>query len=352
MSSSLRIALAALAAASVIVVAQMVALDTDASLYLSFGAESAETLAYGESRLGEVYVKPNLGHDGRLFYIAAHDPFILDPDSYQELFERPVYRSQRGLFPVIASPALLFGEWPLVWWMLVMNVLAIGAGTFVTARIAEHLGLSPWLGLAFAANPGIWAELSAGGSGALAWALASAAVLALLRGRLRWSIALLAAAALSREAMLLVAIGLAAGTWRTDRRRALWLAAVPIGAVVAWGIYVRIRLGEPLWTNESRELAAPFVGLVDAAREWIDRSDPMRAAVAGLYLVLGFRVFQLARSTRHLIGWAVIGFVLLIPFLSGVVWFDIWDISRALLPLVTALALLAGLEPARADSRS
>lgn len=352
MSFSLRLALAAIAAASVIVVVQMVALDTDASLYLSFGEDSIDTLAYGEDRLGAVYVKPNLGHDGRLFYIAAHDPLILDPDGYRELFERPVYRSQRGLLPVIASPALLLGEWPLVWWMLVINLASIGAGTFVTARIAEHLSLSPWLGLAFVANPGVWAELNAGGSGALAWALASAAILALLKDRLRWSVILLAGAALGRETMLLVAIGLAAATWRTDRRRAAWLVTVPVCAVLAWGIYVRIRLGEPIWANESRELAAPFVGLVDAAREWIDRSDPLRAAVAALYLVLGVRVLQLARSTRHLIGWAVAGFALMIPFLAGVVWFDIWDISRALLPLVTGLALLAGLAPAKPDSRS
>ncbi len=341
-----------MAAAAVIVAFQMVALGTDASLYLSFGEDSLDTLDYGEDRLGEVYVKPNLGHDGRLFFIAAHDPLILDADAYHELFERPVYRSQRVLLPVLAAPALLLGEWPLVWWMLIINLLSIGAGTFVTARIAEHLGSSPWLGLAFAVNPGIWAELNAGGSGALAWALASAAILALLRGRLRWSVAFLAAAALSREAMLLVAIGLAAATWRTDRRRAAWLVALPIGLAVSWGFYVRIRLGEPLWTTESRELAAPFVGLIDAAREWIDRSDPVRAAVAGLYLVLGFRVLQLARSTRHLVGWGVGGFALLVPFLSGAVWFDIWDISRALLPLVTGLVLLTGLEPTKADSRS
>jgi len=349
MSGSLRIALVALFGAGVIVVGQMVALDTDASLYLSFGEESIETLEYGEARLGEVYVKPNLGHDGRLFYIAAHDPFLLDADQYHELLERPVYRAQRMLLPVVAAPALLLGEWPLVWWMLGINLIAIGAGTYVTAQIAEHLGLSPWLGLAFAANPGVWAELNAGGSGALAWALATAAILALLRDRLGWSVALLTAAALGREAMLLVAVGLAAYAWRSDRRRAVWLVAVPIGVAVAWGVYVRIRLGEPVWTTESRELAAPFVGLVDAAREWIDRSDPVRAAVAGLYIVVAVRVLYLARATRHLIGWAVAGFAFLVPFLSGVVWFDVWDISRALLPLVTGLVVLAGIESRSSD---
>jgi hypothetical protein len=123
--------------------------------------------------------------------------------------------------------------------------------------------------------------------------------------------------------------------------------------VAVWAIYVRLRLGVPLWTTESRELAAPFVGLIEAGREWIDLADPVRAAVAALYLVLGVRFLVLAQSTRSIIGWAAGGFAVLIPFLSAVVWFDIWDISRALLPLVTGLALLAGLEnrPATPDTR-
>jgi len=355
MASSLRIALIAVAAAVVIVTIQMVSLDTDASLYLSFGEESEETLEYGEDRLGEVYVKPNLGHDGRLFFIAAHDPFLLEPDTYRELFERPVYRAQRGLFPVMAAPALAAGEWSLVWWMLVINLVAIGAGTWATARIAEHMGLTPWLGLAFAANPGVWAELNAGGSGAVAWALATGGILAFLESRLAWSAALLTLAALSREAMLLVAIGLTGHLWRQDRPAALRLMAAPALAVLAWGLYVRLRLGQDVWTTQSRELAAPFYGLVEAAGEWIDRSDPVRALVALLYLVLAVRVLVLARRTGNVIGWATAGFALLVPFLSAVVWFDIWDISRALLPLVTALVLLAALDPgpgAKSDTRS
>jgi hypothetical protein len=344
MSLSLRIGLTATVAAIFIVTIQMIALDTDASLYLSFGEESEATLAYGEERLGDVYLKPNLGHDGRLFFIAAHDPFLLEPDTHRELFERPVYRAQRGLFPVLASPAGIVGEWPLAWWMLTINLLAIGAGTWATARIAEHMGLSPWLGLVFAANPGVWAELNAGGSGAVAWALASAGILAYLNSRLGWTASLLAAASLSREAMLLVTAGLAAHLWRENRQGAVRLIAIPTAAVVTWGFYVRIRLGADLWETESRELAAPFVGLYDAAGEWIDRADPLRSLVAFLYVVLAVRVLWLARKTGHVIGWAIGGFALLMPFLSGVVWFDIWDISRALLPLVTALVLLAALD--------
>ena len=310
MSLSLRIALIATVAAVVIVTVQMVALDTDASLYLSFGEESEATLAYGEERLGEVYLKPNLGHDGRLFFIAAHDPFLLEPDTYRQLLERPVYRAQRGLFPVLASPAGAIGEWPLAWWMLTINLAAIGVGTWVTARIAEHMGLSPWLGLAFAVNPGVWAELNAGGSGAVAWAFASAGILAYLNSRLGWTAMFLVAASLSREAMLVVAAGLATHLWRQNRSASIRLLAAPITAVAAWGAYVRIRLGADLWTTESREVAPPFGGFFDAAAEWVDRTDPLRALVAVLYVVVAIRVLWLARGSGHVIGGATAGFAL------------------------------------------
>ncbi|NNF10564.1 MAG: hypothetical protein HKN74_09790 [Acidimicrobiia bacterium] len=352
MSKSLRIALGATLVVAAIVTVQMVALDTDASLFLSFGEESTNTLAYGEERLGEVYVKPNLGHDGRLFYIAAHDPFILDPDVYETLFERPVYRAQRVLLPVLAAPALAVGEWPLVWWMLSLNVLAVGAGTYVTARLAEELGLSAWFGLAFVANPGVFAEINAGGSGAIAWALAVAGILAYLRGRLGAAAAWLAAAALAREAMLLVALGLTVCYWLSRRRLAVQLLAAPVVAVAGWGVYVRLRLGEAIWASQSREFDWPFLGFVEAAGEWWDRADPARALVAIVYVALAVRFVMLARSTGSVMGWAAGGFVALIPFLSAVVWFDIWDISRALLPMVTGLILLVGEETLRPDSRS
>jgi uncharacterized membrane protein YcfT len=122
--------------------------------------------------------------------------------------------------------------------------------------------------------------------------------------------------------------------------------------VAVWAIYVRLRLGEPIWTTQSREFSAPLVGLVEAAGEWIERADLLRATVGGLYAVMAVRFLLLARSTRHLLGWAVGGFALLMPFLSAVVWFDVWDISRALLPLVTVYVLLAGLAARPTSSTS
>lgn len=348
--NALRLAVAATICTVAVVVVQMQALDTDASLYLSFGEESTETLEYGRGRLGDVYVKPNLGHDGRLFYIAAHDPFLSDRSLYDDLFERPVYRAQRVLFPVLIAPVLLIGEWAAVWWMLALNIGAIGIGTYLTARLAVSLGLSHWFGLGFVLNPGVWAELNAGGSGAIAWAFAVGALVAYRNEAFPAAAGLLTLAALGREAMVLVALGLAAATWRTDRRVATLLAAVPILAVGVWAIYVRIRLGEPLWASQSREFDLPFVGLFEAADEWLARSDTVRIAAGAAYAIILVRAAALIRRIPHPIGWAVAGFVAIAPFLSAAVWFDFWDISRAVLPVITGFVLLAGLDLQRAPS--
>lgn len=349
---ALRLGFMAAVCTVVVVVGQMWSLETDASLYLSFGEESTATLEYGQERLGDVFVKPNLGHDGRLFYIAAHDPLITDQALYEDLFERPVYRAQRVLFPLLVAPALLAGEWAAVWWMLVLNIGAIGVGTYLTARLAEEIGLSYWFGLAFVLNPGVWAELNAGGSGAIAWALAVGGLLAFQRERHTGAMALFALAALSREAMVLIPLGLAAWLWRRRERVPVWLVAIPIGAVAAWAVYVRLRLGESLLASQSREFDWPFVGLVEAADEWIARSDAVRIAAGAAYAVILIRALAVIRRVPHAVGWAAAGFVVLAPMLSAAVWFDFWDISRAVLPVVTVSPLLAGIEIQRRADRT
>ena len=345
-----RIAAAVTLCVVAVVAAQMAALDTNASLYLSFGEDSVETLEYGREHLGDVYAKPNLGHDGRFFYIAAHDPFITDPVEYEELFHRPVYRAQRVLLPLLAAPALVAGEWALVWWMLVINVLAIVGGTYATARLALAVGLSPWFGLAFTLNPGIWAELNAGSAGALAWALAVGGVLMYLEGRDRSALGLLVSAVLAREAMLLVVAGLAFDAWRRNRRVPVWMS-VPFVAAFLWGLFVRIRLGEALWSSESEEFGIPLAGIIGAARQWITDSDPVRFVTALVFVVILIRFAALVRRHPHTLGWSVMGFVLIAPFLSRQVWYNTWDISRAVLPVVTMFVLLAGLEIQASRSR-
>lgn len=351
MSSAAKITIGATLAVLLIVATQMRALDTNASLYLSLGEDSVANREYAQDLLGDTYVKPALGHDGRFFFAQARDPFITEPETYELTLDRPVYRAQRVLYPLLASPAQMFGEWALVWWLLGLNVLAMAAGTYVTARLAERIGLSPWFGLAFALNPGVWAELNAGSAGALAWALALAGLWMYLEGRLAATVVLLVAAVLAREAMLVVVAGVAFHSWRTQRQAPVSLLT-PLAAVIAWGAFVRLRMGEALWASESEEFGLPLAGLIGAARDWFATADMAVIAAGFIYAVVLIRFVALARRVPHLLGWSTLGFAALAPFFTQQVWFGFWDISRAVLPVVTVFVLLAGLDIQRTRERA
>ena len=214
---------------SVRVLAQM---DWNPTVFVAFGEESLATRQYGEERLGELILRQMQGHDGRFFFIQANDPWVLDPETNASIMDRPLYRSQRMLYPVLAGGAGLFGPETIVWSMLVVNLIALGIGTWVTALIAIEMGGSPLWGLAFALNLGFVSEIIISGAGIVAAAAAFGSVLMFMRDRVSMGIALLALAALSREAMLIAAVGTAIWLWMEKRSRDAVVTALVPGLAV------------------------------------------------------------------------------------------------------------------------
>src|SRR5690606_19508433 len=118
----------------------------DATVFVAFGEEATPTREYAEERLGEVFLRRAQGHDGKFFFVQSNDPWVIDPEENALVLDRPLYRSQRMLYPALAGGGGLFGPETIVWAMLVVNLLAMGVGTWVTARIAMEMGGSPWWG--------------------------------------------------------------------------------------------------------------------------------------------------------------------------------------------------------------
>ena len=320
--------------------------DGDPSVFLHVGSDDAPRLEYAEGRLGEIRTSPEYGHDGKFFFIQAHDPFLTNPSVHAAVLDRPTYRSQRALYPLLAFPGLVFGEWGLVWALLAVNVAAIGLGSWATAGLARAMGTSPWWGLAFAFNPGVLYELIIGGAGVVAWALAVAGLWALLARRNGWAIAAMTGAVLAREVMLVVAVGAALYLWRTDRRRSVRLALAPLAAAGLWAVYVRLRLGVPLLSGESQEIGAPLAGLLRAAADWPARS--LTHTVVGLLTVavLVMVVVQAARRPS-VVTFGAAGFPFFALLLTRQVWFNYFDVSRAVAPVFTTFALVLATEPRR-----
>jgi hypothetical protein len=338
------IALFALAITAALVGRILWVLDWDVTSFVGFGAEATETRAYAEELLGDVFLRGDLGHDGKFFFVQANDPWVADPSTNAELLDFPVYRSRRMLYPLLAGGLGLLGPETIVWNLVVVNVVGMTLGTLGTARLSRSMGGSPWWGLAFLGNLGLIFTLTIDGAGVLAAAFAIWAVAFLYEGHMLGGIGMLAAAVLTREVMLICAIGVAAWLWSQARRRDAMLAiAIPSLALGVWEVYLRSRLGPGGGTTGT--IGFPLVGLVRAVPRWID--DPLTLA-AGLCMVAIAIIFTVRWWVgRSLIGWTFVGFVPLAVVMTAKVWTQIFDFSRALAPLLTATILLLFVEGRR-----
>jgi hypothetical protein len=153
-------------------------------------------------------------YDGHYFYQIAHRWFE-SPEAISQLpsdyaFRENVptaYRYQRIVYPV-AARLLSFGQPQLIPWMLILvNITAIGLGTWATERILIYLDTSPWYALAYGFYGGNFIALRANMAEPLAYALVLLAILAWLRQRQSWSVLLFALAVLTRETTVLFVVG-------------------------------------------------------------------------------------------------------------------------------------------------
>jgi hypothetical protein len=338
--AALRVCAVAAAIAVLLCVRPVMVNNGDASFFLAVGEEATEIRDYVEARLGEVVLRSDLGHDGRFFFVQANDPWVLDPDTNAQVLDRPLYRSQRMFYPLLASGLGTLGPEAVVWGMLLVNLIAMVLGSLAVASIAASMGMSPWWGLAFALNIGFVSELNIGGAGIVAAAAGFGAVALTLRRRFGWAVALLVVAALSREVSLIVAAGTAWWLWHreAEKRAAVLAISVPFAFVGLWAIYLRLSIGSAAGGSDIKEIGLPFAGAWAALDSWVE--DPIDLVV-GFALILIMILFSLRVFRQdHLVGWAFIGFVFLAVLLTEPVWHSYFDISRAIAPVLTAYALL------------
>lgn len=298
------------------------------------------------------------GHDGQGFWMLARDPFLTRPSELEEYQDRPAYRSQRVLYPLLSAPFKVTGEHGLILGMVLVNVSAIGLGTWATARVAQRRRCHRWAPLAYVANPAVALAFTLCTADALAIALVLVAVDAIDRDRFGQAGAALALAALAKEPMVAAAAGLAAwvllrggrpelargGSWR--RAGALVLPAV--AAVAAWGLYVRWRLDFP--PTRVQEFGPLFGGYRDAWRvQWKPYGQWAELTTALLTLALAVTVLWLCWRRRTSIMFASLPYALMVPFFTRQVVGLSTNPLRAVGPLFTLVLveLLVGVAGSR-----
>ncbi|NNF54359.1 MAG: hypothetical protein HKN03_07945 [Acidimicrobiales bacterium] len=310
----------------------------DPFVIAAIGQDDPELLSLIEEDLGRTIVtRPGPGHDGRMFFVQALDPFY--QGELTASTDRPLYRGQRMLYPLLAG---LGGVLPLrfvPWGMALINVLSFGFGTLALARYAAIRGFNQWWGLSFALNPGLWAGIEIGGASAPALALGVAGVLMVARDRMVWAALAFTGCVLTREVMLIMVGGVVLQYFRSERRLSFPVIVLPIGASVTWGLFLRTQIAvEAADVGVSTNFGPPFAGILQAAGVWSGSPITFAFAIATIG-VLVLIVVQAVRETDLLLG-AVAPFGLLFFVLSPAVLNASFDYSRAVAPAYLGLGLI------------
>jgi hypothetical protein len=313
--------------------------DMDPTIFLAFGEEKPAQIAYGRDRLGDIAIRQGAGHDGKYFFIQANDPWFLEPQENAAVLDAPFYRGVRMLYPTLAGGAGLFPPTVIVWSFLVVNLIVLGIGTAVAARLASLWGSTSWLGLAVPLNIGLVYELLIDGSAILAYTCCLGAVYAMTRNRTALAAGLFAAAALSREVFLIFSVGVFV-LWWVERRKLPWsIVIAPVVGMAVWAGYLTWRLSGITGTGtELGSLSPPFFGLARAFGTWLQA--PEQLIVNALILMVIIAFVPLALRSRLPLAWGALPFVVLMPFLWVDVFLETADLSRAVAPVFTACAFL------------
>jgi hypothetical protein len=315
----------------------------DPEWFVHFGSDPTRTQVteLAKEVYGEDVTTPNVdGHDGQAFWLLARDPLLLDTTEADTYLDRPLYRSQRLLYPLLAAPFRLISDHALIVGLIIVNLVSIALGAAATARLAQQFGAHRWSPVAYLANPATVTAVLLSTADALAITACLWGIVEILDGRDVRAGLWFAATALAKEVLLVTALAMAVvmvarGT--PVRRAAIWLSPGIIAAV-AWGTYIRTRLDET--AADIQEITVPFGGYITAWRtQWSHFGDYEQMSVALLFLGLGLLALWRWITRGGILMWAAAPFAgLTLLFTKQVVGLST-NIPRTVGPLLVLLLI-------------
>lgn len=315
--------------------------DWNPSVLLKFTEAHPEQMHYATRMLGDVVPAPGEGHDGKYFFIQAMDPFFLEPELHARMLEHPSYRAQRMLYPTLGGGFGLFPPVFTAWALWGLNMAGLAAGGWLTARLAFEMGLSPWLGAVFFLTPGVLISSLIDTADVLGMLFLVAGAVMVMRGRYAPGALLLAVAALSRETMLLGALGAVVWIWRTEKRIPPILG-LPFLVTAGWWGFLRLRIGHlDEGVPDLTAIGLPFRGFYQALEQWTASSAAPENMLFGVVLmILSLLVVRRAWLTPSVLGYMTAGFSLIAIAMTVEVWSTYFDSTRALAPVIPAYVLM------------
>ena len=228
------------------------------------------------------------GYDGQFYFFIAADPaHARDYMRHGPDGDQAGKRFARIGYPLVARAAALGRAGAVPYTLLVVNLLALAAGTAALGAWLVRRRRSAWFAALYGLWPGMVFAVFRDLSEPLAYCLAILAVLAFDRRRVWLACALLAAAALTRETVLTFPVALAVALWLDDRRlrRPLLFVLGALGPMVVWRVFVTHWLhATTLDHTGGWKVVLPFYGIA-SWRPW-DGQHWLIALAADLPLLL------------------------------------------------------------------
>jgi hypothetical protein len=240
-----------------------------------------------------------VGLDGQMTYAIARDPWPVDASA--EHLDRPRYRLQRPLLSWVAGALHPGGGGTgLVWTLVAVGLVGVGAGAWAVGRLSATWGGPAWLGVLFPVLPGCFMSVRVSTADALGVGLALLAVALAARRRTTAAVLVGVLAVLAKEPTILVLAG-----WALAHRTRRDAAVAVVPAAVAAGWMAVLRLAVPGEESLNGDIGLPFVGLARAAVDiWSEGRELWGLASTVLALVLAAAALWRGRL-RHPLGWAV-----------------------------------------------
>lgn len=296
--------------------------------------ETSNLRALIEAELGPVQTVERAGHDGQFSYLIARD--LLGRGEAPDLFDHGAYRYRRILYPLLASGLGLFGPKATLVGLIAWAAVGMGLATAGLAAVAAALGARPWAVAGVIANPGGWLSVQLLTPDVLALGFALSGIGLWLRGSRRWAMVLLAAAALTKDQYLLVALGLAGWVWfESERRVATGIVAAAAAPLLTWSLWLTVSMGRGLTPRGN--LALPLAGIVRSATRWADTTtDDLVFSLIALTALLAALALPAIAGSR-LLRWLTWPWAGLAAISST--W--VWDLGNNSLRVFAPLAVFA-----------
>lgn len=244
--------------------------------------------------VGEQYAPDSLldrayseeGYDGQFVYYLARYGFDAAP-----YLDVPAYRAQRILLPVAGAVLSLNQAAVLPWTLLLVNLVAVGAGTYLLSDLLKQAGVSAWFSVGYGLSAGVLGAARLMTTEPLAYALAIAGWWLWRRDRWLWSALLIALAGLTKETAFLVggAIGLEMLLSRQPLRAVRFgvIALLPFGLwqMVLYGQFGSVGIGSGGALATSFEVI-PFMGFIRILTEGSAEAFILLLPIVGLFVLV------------------------------------------------------------------